>query len=398
MLRISTLALLSLTSTSLAWEWGRSGKWNSAQRTTCHSQESTINYTTITGFFQQDESSTVPGDFDYTESNYGLIDRSYPTDDEFDPSAEKTQWERFEYYVNTLNRDCDKNTKLLGHPCVERNGTAVWRDAHLTPAGLAQCTLQGQRVLEAGPALATAGIPAPQSYYSSPLIRFRADGEPDLRRPGAAAAAAGGSAVRAHGQGGAPPRGHLDAHVRTSGRAGRASRPSWARPSRSSPASPRTTSCGAANYEGARRPRRSGGAPRPVLDDVFSADDATWVSITSHSGQIRENLAVLGHRTFSLSTGQGHHPGAGQGCQRQEEGSAGRDDDDDDDNVDRLLGVGGYLHDLGRHYECLGLCVWQWDCLDYGDGYCDYGDGYCDCEGYSHGCLSAAQQKVDCVV
>lgn len=40
-----------------------------------------------------------------------------------------------------------------------------------------------------------------------------------------------------------------------------------------------------------------------VLDDVFSNDDHTWLSITSHSGEIRSILRVLGHREFSLGTG-----------------------------------------------------------------------------------------------
>lgn len=41
-----------------------------------------------------------------------------------------------------------------------------------------------------------------------------------------------------------------------------------------------------------------------VLDDIFSNDDNTWISITSHSGQISSNLKVLNHIAFSLSTGQ----------------------------------------------------------------------------------------------
>jgi len=40
-----------------------------------------------------------------------------------------------------------------------------------------------------------------------------------------------------------------------------------------------------------------------VLDSVFSTDDHTWVSFTSHSGEIGSILRVLGHRSFSLNTG-----------------------------------------------------------------------------------------------
>lgn len=40
-----------------------------------------------------------------------------------------------------------------------------------------------------------------------------------------------------------------------------------------------------------------------LLDDVFSHDDSTYISFTSHSGAIGGILRVLGHRQFSLVTG-----------------------------------------------------------------------------------------------
>lgn len=40
-----------------------------------------------------------------------------------------------------------------------------------------------------------------------------------------------------------------------------------------------------------------------LLDDVFTNDDHTWISMTSHSGTIRTILDVLGHQPFSLATG-----------------------------------------------------------------------------------------------
>ncbi|TQS31794.1 hypothetical protein Golomagni_07916, partial [Golovinomyces magnicellulatus] len=41
-----------------------------------------------------------------------------------------------------------------------------------------------------------------------------------------------------------------------------------------------------------------------VLDDVFTNDESSWISITAHSGEIASLLGVLNHRKFSLSTGQ----------------------------------------------------------------------------------------------
>lgn len=39
------------------------------------------------------------------------------------------------------------------------------------------------------------------------------------------------------------------------------------------------------------------------LDEVFATDENTWLSITSHSGEIASTLSVLGHIPFSLNTG-----------------------------------------------------------------------------------------------
>lgn len=60
--------LLALTPGSLAWQWGKSGKWTGAQRTNCHGGETYINYTTVTGFFQQDDSATDASTFDYVSN------------------------------------------------------------------------------------------------------------------------------------------------------------------------------------------------------------------------------------------------------------------------------------------------------------------------------------------
>jgi broad specificity phosphatase PhoE len=42
---------------------------------------------------------------------------------------------------------------------------------------------------------------------------------------------------------------------------------------------------------------------KQVLDDIFPSDCSTWLSFTSHSGEIASILRILGHRTFSLRTG-----------------------------------------------------------------------------------------------
>lgn len=42
---------------------------------------------------------------------------------------------------------------------------------------------------------------------------------------------------------------------------------------------------------------------RQFLDDMFGSDDATYISVTAHSGAIRNMLKILGHREFALETG-----------------------------------------------------------------------------------------------
>ncbi|KAI5917152.1 histidine phosphatase superfamily [Camillea tinctor] len=316
----SVLSFLSLTSGSLAWEWGKSGKWDSKPLKANGHSTATINYTTITGFFQQDDPATDASTFDYTTSNFGLINRTYPTDAQFDPHNRRTQWERFAYYVDSLNRDCDNNSqyKVLfmarhgegyhnaaesyyGTPAwncywglLDGNGTVTWRDARLTPAGLAQCTKAHAFWARA---LSESHIPAPQSYYSSPLIRSAITANltfDDLPLP----------------------RDRPFAPVIKEGfREGISIRTCDARSDRSAIAELLPGfrfETGFAEHDPLWRGDEGEGETaeaqlrrtREVMDEVFAQDANTWISITTHSGQISKNLQVLGHRAFSLSTGQ----------------------------------------------------------------------------------------------
>ncbi|KAI3321098.1 phosphoglycerate mutase-like protein [Xylariaceae sp. AK1471] len=318
MLAASVLTLLSLSATSLAWEWGKSGKWDHAQISTSHGHESTINYTTITGFFLQDDPATDPGTFDYTLNNFGLINKSYPTDKEFDRHGKKTQWQRFEHYVNTLNHNADKYTqyKVLfmarhgegyhnaaesyyGTPAwncywgpLDGNGTVIWRDAHLTEAGLAQCSKANSFWKQT---LAVEKIPAPQTYYSSPLIRSATTANLTFN----------GLAL--------PKDRPFAPTVKELLREGISIRTCDSRSNKTyiSTLLPRFKFEDGftendelwKGFEGETSEaqlRRT----KIVWDDIFSNDDSTWISTTTHSGQITNNLRVLGHRAFSLSTGQ----------------------------------------------------------------------------------------------
>ncbi|KAI0105250.1 phosphoglycerate mutase-like protein [Nemania sp. FL0031] len=312
MLVTSALALLSLGSATLALE---SSKWTQA-----HEYKSTINYTTISGFFLQDDVATDPKTFDYTTVNYGLINRTYPTDRAFDRYGKKTQWERFEYYVNTLNRNADKDTqyKVLfmarhgegyhnaaesyyGTPAwncywgpLDGNGTVVWRDAKLTEAGLAQCTKAHNFWKNA---LAVEKIPAPQTYYSSPLVRSATTANltfgslplPKTRpfKPTVKELLREGISIRSCDE-------------RSSKTALKALLPAFRFEDGFTEMDELWRGADDEGETSDAQRRRT----KIVFDDIFTHDDSTWISLTTHSGQISVSLSVLGHRAFSLSTGQ----------------------------------------------------------------------------------------------
>ncbi|KGM91806.1 uncharacterized protein PADG_12122 [Paracoccidioides brasiliensis Pb18] len=94
-------------------------------------------YSTVPGYFLQDDPDTDPADFDYATSAFGLKTQPYDTDASFDPHRNKTQWERFAYKLHSLNVHADPDTEFkllyLGrhgegfHNVAERlYGTEAW--------------------------------------------------------------------------------------------------------------------------------------------------------------------------------------------------------------------------------------------------------------------------------
>ncbi|KAF8244468.1 phosphoglycerate mutase-like protein [Wilcoxina mikolae CBS 423.85] len=132
----------------------------------------------VPGFFAQDLNETDPASFDYITSNFGLLESS---------------WGKFRSSIDALNCDAPEGTnyrvlylarhgqgyhnvaeEYYGTPLwneywskLDGNGTIVWADAKLTDVGI-------QEAKKANAAWKTqikAGIPLPNSYYSSPLSR-----------------------------------------------------------------------------------------------------------------------------------------------------------------------------------------------------------------------------------
>ncbi|KAL8734117.1 MAG: hypothetical protein Q9166_001602 [cf. Caloplaca sp. 2 TL-2023] len=156
--------------------------------------KSHLNYTTVTGYFLQDEASTNTSTFSFINTNFGLINRTYPTDATYDSDGRKTQWQRFANQVFRLNRESGRKVqyKLLfmgrhgegyhnaaesyyGTPAwncyysiLDGNGTVNWADARLTSKGITQAL--GVNAFWASE-IKNQKIPMPQSYYTSPLTR-----------------------------------------------------------------------------------------------------------------------------------------------------------------------------------------------------------------------------------
>jgi broad specificity phosphatase PhoE len=159
-----------------------------------YSPSKQISYSVIPGIFQQDDPSTNPSGFDFIATNFGLINRTYPSDASCPSDAKQTQWQRLAHYISTLNKKSPHNERytllFLGrhgegfHNAAESyfgtpawncywserdgNSTTTWADAKLTETGVQQALKVNKfwdRLLE------EEKITAPQSYYTSPLWR-----------------------------------------------------------------------------------------------------------------------------------------------------------------------------------------------------------------------------------
>jgi hypothetical protein len=68
--------------------------------------DTVIEYSTVGGYFLQDDNSTSTTGFDYANVNFGLINRTYDTDTD----ASLTQWQRFAVKLENLLDSAPKDT------------------------------------------------------------------------------------------------------------------------------------------------------------------------------------------------------------------------------------------------------------------------------------------------
>lgn len=299
------------------------------------SQKKQIKYEVVTGVFQQDEASTDPSTFDFIKSNFGLINRTYPSDPKTPDSKYATQWQRLNKYVKYLNKEKKTRYSLLflgrhgegfhnaaesyfGTPAwncywseLDGNGTVTWADAKLTENGVKQAqnvSTFWQHLID------DEKIAPPESYYTSPLYRcldtakltFSKLNLPKKSTPFVPTVKEFlREGISAHTCDRRSNKTYIHQNFPTfKFEKGFAEKDPYWKELKAEPS--------------AAQDIRS----KAVLDDIFSNDDSTYISITSHSGEISsllrgmypeqrhdtnkhkaDILVVLGHRTFKLATG-----------------------------------------------------------------------------------------------
>ncbi|KAE8453011.1 hypothetical protein EG329_012198 [Mollisiaceae sp. DMI_Dod_QoI] len=277
-----------------------------------------LKYSTVTGYFLQDDLETDPSTFDYATTGFGLKSQAYDTDADYDPEGTKSQWQRFDYKVSQLNHESDANIeyKVLymgrhgqGYHNVaeeiygteawdcywslqEGDGNIRWADALLTQAGIEQAkranTFWNSLIQEHK-------AQTPQSYYTSPLLRCMQTANITF------------SGVDLPADSPFIPlikellRESIGVHTcdrRSSKTVIHEKYPNWPFEEGFREEDPLWSSTLRETH--AAQEQRT----KIVLDDIFSKDKNTHISISSHSGEITAILRVVGHRDFGLSTGQ----------------------------------------------------------------------------------------------
>ena len=272
-----------------------------------------ITYSTITGYFAQDDPATNSSTFDYTSTNFGLLNRTYLTD----PRRTLTQWQRFKRQLSQLQHDAPKGVKYkllyLGrhgegyHNAAESyygtpawncywsirdgNGTTSWADAKLTSNGVAQAEIANKFWAKE---IAVQKVPTPQSYYTSPLTRCLATAEITFTGLNLPARHPFVPEVKEFLREG------ISGH--TCDRRGTRTYIHESFPSYKIEAG-FTETDELFQALRAETPADQDARSKIALDDIFNHDHDTYISITSHSGEIASILRVIGHRVFSLRTG-----------------------------------------------------------------------------------------------
>ncbi|CAG8075862.1 unnamed protein product [Penicillium nalgiovense] len=268
-----------------------------------------LRFTTVTGYFLQDDPSTDPDTFDYTKSNFGLIEQHY----DGHPGAD-SQWQRLNAHIQRLNANDTKKLKVLFlgrhgegvHNVAERKyGTKKWDDYWSLQDGDEDGNWVNARLTEQGRCQAQvahaawkqqieAGIPSPESYYVSPLNRCLETAQITFQ----------GLVI----PGTYPFKPIIKELLRetmgqhTCDRRSTASEIAEEYPEYRFEAE-FSEEDKLWDPEVRESNEHRNDRLRGLLNDIFAHDESTYISLTAHSGAITSILEVLGHRRFALATG-----------------------------------------------------------------------------------------------
>lgn len=252
-----------------------------------------------------------------TATNFGLINQTYTSQKDCPYGQNATQWQRFAYELARLNHEAPSSVtyKLLflgrhgqgwhnaaesyyGTPAwncywslLNGNATANWADAELTQGGIQQALIANSFWASR---FEIEKIPAPQSYYTSPLQRCLATANLTFSNLTLPKEYPFKPTIKEFFREGISlhtcDRRHNKTYIHSQ-------YPSWSFEPGFAESDPYWT--GVYAETNAAQDVRS----KSALDSVFSTDEASYISVTSHSGEIASILRVLGHRSFSLNTG-----------------------------------------------------------------------------------------------
>ncbi|KXT03027.1 hypothetical protein AC578_637 [Pseudocercospora eumusae] len=278
----------------------------------------TFKFEFVPGFFKQSEADTNPDEFDNAKENFGIIEREFETDDAV--TKHWPVWRRLHRYINHLNnqnRPLDIFYKVLyfgrhgeGYHNVaeafygtkawddywsklDGNGTMYWFDAHLTDVGKQQA-LAAHDFIEAQLNTTTHGMPAPESYYVSPLYRCLQTANltwgnltlPDDKRFTPVIKELLREVLGEH----TCDKRSTKTNITTAF-------PDFIIEDGFSEEDLLWKADHRETHE--EHDERT----KELMTDIFSRNPNTFVSLTSHSGAIASHLRVFGHREFKLPTG-----------------------------------------------------------------------------------------------
>nr|POF01381.1 putative phosphoglycerate mutase [Quercus suber] len=272
------------------------------------------NFEVLSGIFAQTEPNTDSSDFDFSEQNFGLLSRAYPSDEISDNTT--SQWQRLNSYLNSLSRTAPSEVKYKliyagrhgqgFHNVAETfygteawddywskldgNGTSFWSDSHLTETGEQQARDAGKFFQSQF----TTGMPTAHQYYVSPLYRCLQTVNLTF------------SGLRLPADKPFTPivkemmREVMGEHTcdrRSSRSVIHNAFPEWS----IEPGFSEEDELWQADHRETHDEHDV--RTTKFLNDVFSNDESLVLSLTSHSGAIASLLRVVGHREFWLPTG-----------------------------------------------------------------------------------------------